>query len=144
MSELCASCSAIQDCFPESCAGLIVGDLTPSEEAILKSGRTCAIATTNQPLIYSTRSDVMSLICFAAVATAKAEMPSKKKFNYTIIFWVVTSYIVSSMVYLIGEWWWTLFIWLAVWAVAITLTVLYNKGKLKNIKLPKISFKKRS
>lgn len=44
------------------------GDLTPSEEAILKSGRTCAIATTNQSLIYSTRSDVMSLICFAVVA----------------------------------------------------------------------------
>lgn len=44
------------------------GDLTPSEEAILKSGRTCAIATTNQSLIYSTRSDVMSLICFAVTA----------------------------------------------------------------------------
>ena len=88
--------------------------------------------------------NMLTIPCFAAVATAKAEMPSKKKFNYTIIFWVVTSYIVSSMVYLIGEWWWTLFIWLAVWAVAITLTVLYNKGKLKNIKLPKISFKKRS
>ena len=44
------------------------GDLTPSEEAILKSGRTCAIATTNQSLIYSIRSDVMSLICFAVVA----------------------------------------------------------------------------
>ena len=44
------------------------GDLTPSEEAILKSGRTCAIATTNQSLIYSTRSDVTSLICFAVVA----------------------------------------------------------------------------
>lgn len=87
--------------------------------------------------------NMLTIPCFAAVATAKAEMPSKKKFNYTIIFWVVTSYIVSSMVYLIGEWWWTLFIWLAVWAVAITLTVLYNKGKLKNIKLPKISFKKR-
>ena len=88
--------------------------------------------------------NMLTIPCFAAVATAKAEMPSKKKFNYTIIFWVVTSYIVSSMVYLIGEWWWTLFIWLAVWAVAITLTVLYNKGKLKNIKLPKISLKKRS
>ena len=88
--------------------------------------------------------NMLTIPCFAAVATAKAEVPSKKKFNYTIIFWVVTSYIVSSMVYLIGEWWWTLFIWLAVWAVAITLTVLYNKGKLKNIKLPKISFKKRS
>ena len=56
----------------------------------------------------------------------------------------MTSYLVASMIYLIGEWWWTSFIWVAVWAAAITLIVLYNKGKLKNLKLPKINFKKRA
>lgn len=87
--------------------------------------------------------NMLTIPCFAAVATAKAEMPTKKKFNYTLVFWVLTSYIVSSMVYLIGEWWWTVFIWLAVWAAAITLIVLYNKGKLNDI-FSKLSFKKRS
>ena len=88
--------------------------------------------------------NMLTIPCFAAVATAKAEMPDKKRFNYTLVFWVVTSYLVASMIYLIGEWWWTSFIWVAVWAAAITLIVLYNKGKLKNLKLPKINFKKRA
>lgn len=88
--------------------------------------------------------NMLTIPCFAAVATAKAEMPSKKKFNNTLIFWVVTSYLTASMVYLIGEWWWTVFIWAVLWAAAIVLIVLYNKGKLQNLRLPKVSFKKRS
>ena len=88
--------------------------------------------------------NMLTIPCFAAVATAKAEMPSKKKFNNTLIFWVVTSYIAASMIYLIGEWWWTAFIWAILWAAAIVLIVLYNKGKLQNLRLPKLSFKKRS
>ena len=88
--------------------------------------------------------NMLTIPCFAAVATAKAEMPSKKKFNNTLIFWVVTSYLTASMVYLIGEWWWTVFIWAVLWAAAIVLIVLYNKGKLQNLRLPKLSFKKRS
>ena len=88
--------------------------------------------------------NMLTIPCFAAVATAKAEMPSKKKFNNTLIFWVVTSYLTASMVYLIGEWWWTVFIWAVLWAAAIALIVLYNKGKLQNLRLPKLSFKKRS
>ena len=69
--------------------------------------------------------------CFAAVATAKAELPGKKSFNMTLVFWIVTSYLVAATVYTVGSWWWTVFIWLALWATAITLIVLYNKGKLK-------------
>ena len=74
--------------------------------------------------------NMLTIPCFAAVATAKAEMPNKKKFNFTLLFWIATSYIVSAMIYLIGEWWWTLFIWLAVFAAVITLIVFHNKGKL--------------
>ena len=75
--------------------------------------------------------NMLTIPCFAAVATAKAELPGKKSINMTMLFWVVTSYLVSAMVYTIGSWWWTLFIWLAVWATAITLIVLNNLGKLK-------------
>lgn len=51
----------------------------------------------------------------------------------TLLFWIATSYIVSMMIYLIGAWWWTCFIFAAIWAVAITLIVLDNKGKI-NVK----------
>ena len=88
--------------------------------------------------------NMLTIPCFAAVATARAEMPSKKKFNYTLLFWVASSYIVSSMIYLIGQWWWTVFIWAGLWAAAITVVVLYNKGKINfRIKKNKITDKRR-
>jgi len=78
--------------------------------------------------------NMLTIPCFAAVATAKAELPTRKSFRWTLLFWVATSYVVGTMVYLIGTWWWTVFIFAAVWAVAITLIVLQNKGI---IRLPK-------
>ncbi len=74
--------------------------------------------------------NMLTIPCFAAVATAKAESPSKSSFRWTIVFWVATSYIVSTMIYLIGSWWWTVFIFAAVWAAVIALIVLNNKGKI--------------
>lgn len=77
--------------------------------------------------------NMLTIPCFAAVATAKAELPSKKSYRMTLLFWVGTSYIVSMMIYLIGAWWWTVFIFAAIWAAVITLIVLDNKGKI-NVK----------
>lgn len=78
--------------------------------------------------------NVTTIPCFAAVATAKAELP-KGKFGWTIVFWLATSYIVGTVIYTVGSWWWTLFIWLAVAVVAGTVIVLKNKGI---IRLPKL------
>lgn len=74
--------------------------------------------------------NMLTIPCFAAVATAKAEMLDKKRFNNTLIFWIIVSYLVASMIYLIGEWWWTSFIWAVFWAAAITLIVLNYRGKI--------------
>ena len=62
----------------------------------------------------------------SACATARAELP-KGKFKWTLLFWVTTSIIVSAAIYLIGSWWWTAFIWLAVLAAAVTGIVIWNK-----------------
>ena len=86
--------------------------------------------------------NMLTIPCFAAVATAKAEMPNKKKFNFTLLFWIAISYVVSSMIYLIGEWWWTAFIWAALWATVIAVVVLYNKGKLNFVGIKKLFEKK--
>ena len=75
--------------------------------------------------------NMLTIPCFAAVATAKAELPTKKSFRLTLLFWVCVSYVAATMIYLIGSWWWTVFIFAAVWAVVITLIVLNNKGKIK-------------
>ncbi len=57
--------------------------------------------------------NMLTIPCFAAVASAKGEL-TRKKFKWTLVFWVATSYIVSMMIYLIGTWWWTSFIFIAV------------------------------
>ena len=73
--------------------------------------------------------NMTTIPCFAAVAAAKGEMADKKKFKWTLVFWLVTSYIVASAVYLIGTAWWTLFIYLAV-AVLVGFGVkAYNKKR---------------
>ena len=78
--------------------------------------------------------NMTTIPCFAACATAKAELP-KGKFKWTVLFWVVTSYIVASMVYTVGNWWWTLFIWLAVVAAVVVFIVLRNIDKFDIMKL---------
>ena len=74
--------------------------------------------------------NMTTIPCFAACATAKAELP-KGKFGWTILFWLVTSYIVGAVCYTVLSWWWTLFIWLAAAAAAAAVIVLKNRGILK-------------
>lgn len=70
--------------------------------------------------------NMTTIPCFAAVASAKAELP-KGKLGNTLLFWIVTSYIVSAVVYVVLSWWWTVFIVLALAAVAVCGIVMYNK-----------------
>lgn len=73
--------------------------------------------------------NMTTIPCFAAVATAKAEMGSKRKFNFTVLFWIVTSFIVASIVYIVGSWWWTAFIVVAAVIAAIGIIMAVNKKK---------------
>ena len=70
--------------------------------------------------------NMTTIPCFAAVATAKAEL-KKGTLKNTIVFWLITSYIAASAFYLIGTWWWTLFIYLALAAGIIVFIYFYNK-----------------
>ncbi len=75
--------------------------------------------------------NMTTIPCFAAVATAKGELNSRSKFNWTLVFWLAASYIVASMIYTVGSWWWTVFIWLAVAAAVAVALVIINKTKNK-------------
>ncbi|MCH5351095.1 MAG: ferrous iron transporter B [Clostridiales bacterium] len=66
--------------------------------------------------------------CFAACATAKAELP-KGKFKFTLLFWISASFVVASMVYTIGAFVWPLAVWVGAIAVLTVFIVLRNKGK---------------
>lgn len=67
--------------------------------------------------------------CFAAVATARAELSTRKKFNFTLLFWLSASYIVGTMIYLIGSWWWTAFIFAGLMAAAAAAIAATNRKR---------------
>ncbi len=70
--------------------------------------------------------NMTTIPCFAAVATAKAELP-KKKLGSTIVFWLVTSYITSCIVYLVLSFWWTIFIILPLFIICGVVIHFINK-----------------
>ena len=78
--------------------------------------------------------NMTTIPCFAAVGTAKAELQSKKRYGWTLLFWLCASYIVGTMIYTIGTAWWTAFIWALVIAAVVTVIVLINKGMLSRRK----------
>ena len=70
--------------------------------------------------------NMLTIPCFAACATARAELP-KGKFKWTLFFWVAVSYATASAIYLIGSWWWTVFIFAAIVAGVVVGIVFWNK-----------------
>ena len=80
--------------------------------------------------------NMTTIPCFAAVATARGEL-TKSKFNWTLLFWLVTSYVVSMMIYVIGTWWWTSFIFLVI-IIAIAFGIhFFNRYHSHNKKAKK-------
>ena len=73
--------------------------------------------------------NMTTIPCFATVATTKGEL-TNKKFKWTLVFWLVTSYVVSMMIYLIGTYWWTAFIFIAL-AVFVVIGIRYYNLKVR-------------
>lgn len=110
-------------------ACLVSGFIIPEEsDGIVETiAMISATGITIPALISFIAFNMMTIPCFAACATARAELP-KGKFRWTLLFWVVASYAVSSIIYLVGSWWWTVFIVAAVVAAIVVGIVLWNKG----------------
>ena len=72
--------------------------------------------------------NMTTIPCFAAVATAKGELP-KGKFVWTLVFWLATSFLVGTIVYTIGIAWWTAFLWAVAAAAATVGILLWNKRR---------------
>ena len=72
--------------------------------------------------------NMTTIPCFAACATARAEL-SRKKFIATLGFWLVTSFIVSTFIFLIGTWWWISIIFIALLNILFVCIYFYNKKR---------------
>ncbi|MBQ8427533.1 MAG: hypothetical protein IJX16_07245, partial [Clostridia bacterium] len=63
--------------------------------------------------------NMTTIPCFAAVAAARGETV-KGKFKWTILFWIVASYIVSAITYVIL----TMFADWSVWAILVSIAII--------------------
>ena len=110
-------------------AACIAGGYVATEDGILEVVAMIKATGINTPaLIAFIAFNMTTIPCFAAVATAKGEL-SKKKFSWTLAFWLVTSYIVAMAIYLIGTYWWTSFIFaLAFIALVICVNFLDRRA----------------
>ena len=70
--------------------------------------------------------NMLTIPCFAAVAAARGEI-GKEKFKWTLLFWIVVSYLASAIVYTVGQFVWPVAIWIALTIVATVGIVMYNK-----------------
>jgi hypothetical protein len=78
---------------------------------------------------------MLTIPCFAAVAAARGEI-GKEKFKWTLLFWIVVSYLTSTVIYTIGEYVWSAAIWAVVAVLATVGISLYTKYANKaNIEL---------
>lgn len=82
-----------------------------------------------QALIAFTVFNMLTIPCFAAAATVRGETP-KGKFKWTVAFWMLTSYLTATAVYLILTWWWTVFIVAALAAGFIGFVIMRNRGAI--------------
>ena len=88
------------------------------------------VGITWQGLIAFCVFNMLTVPCFAAAATVKGELP-KGKFRWTIAFWLLTSFLTATAIYLMFTWWWTAFIVAALIALVVVYFVLRNKGKIR-------------
>ena len=103
------------------------GQFMATEEGVQEAiAMISATGITIPALISFIAFNMTTIPCFAACATAKAELP-KGKFRWTLLFWLATSYIVGTVIYLVGSWWWTLFPILAVFGLAVLGIWLWNR-----------------
>ena len=110
-----------------SLAAVIAGSLISTEDGVSEVAAMIQGTGIGIPgLISFIAFNMLTIPCFAACATARAELP-KGKFKWTLLFWLATSYVVSMAIYLIGSWWWTCFIFIAAAAAAVAGIVLWNK-----------------
>ena len=104
--------------------GTIVGGL---EEGVAEVAVMVTVTGIEIPALISFIAfNMLTIPCFAAVAAARGEI-GKEKFKWTLLFWIVVSYLVSAIVYTVGQFVWPVAIWAVVAVLAAVGISLYNK-----------------
>ncbi len=73
--------------------------------------------------------NLLTIPCFASVATAKSELSDKKTYWFTILFWMGLSYVMGCFTYISIQYVWTLGITLPLIAIGFVVLYFYDKKK---------------
>ena len=147
ITGLIAKENVIATFFALACGLISAGAIDPasvalgeeaSEEGIVEvEAMIAATSITKAGLIAFIVFNMTTVPCFAAVATAKAELPARKLWS-TIIFWLFVSYVAGTVVFLTLEYVWPIAI-ILVGAVLIGIAIYYiNKYRDQKAKLEQL------
>ncbi len=104
-------------------AAAIVSNFEGTEEGVLEAATMIeATGITWQGCIAFIAFNMLTIPCFAACATAKAELP-KGQFKWTLLFWIVASYIGSAVIYSVLSCFTTDAMTLA-WSIPVTIAIV--------------------
>lgn len=114
--------------------GTLAGILVNNFEGVAEGEEMAAIVAntagiTQGALISFIIFNMLTIPCFASVATAKGEMPSNKAYWGTVVFWLVTSYLAAAAFYVMIDWAWTCAIIIPVFIGLLVLLWFYDKKK---------------
>lgn len=112
-------------------AGCIVGVMAQDESGVsYVLSMISQTGITVPALISFVAFNMLTIPCMATVATAKGEL-KKSKFSLTLLFWIFVSYLTGTIVYTVGTFWWTLFIWIFIFLMAIFIIRAINRKNSK-------------
>lgn len=73
--------------------------------------------------------NLLTIPCFAAIATAKTELGNRKTYIWTIVYWFLLSYVLGAITYVSFRYVWTLAISVPVTVALIVLLIVYDRYK---------------
>ncbi|HOM32966.1 MAG TPA: hypothetical protein PLY27_05640, partial [Bacilli bacterium] len=90
-----------------------------------------AIGLSNAAVVAFSVFNLLTIPCFAAIATAKGELSNRKVYRWTIAYWFLLSYGLGALTYVSFAYVWTLAITIPVIALLIALLIIYDRHKKK-------------
>ncbi len=93
-----------------------------------------AISSVTPAAIFAYMSfNLLVIPCMAAVSAARGELQNRKHFWLAILFWVITAYLWSMLVYVIAsvisQYWWVSIVLLVLVIIGIVFIILYSMKK---------------
>ena len=110
-------------------AGLIAKEEVPAVLEGLGVLELAVLSVSPQAIFAFMSFNLLVVPCMAAVSAARSELNNTKHFVLTILFWIITAYVFSTLVFLIGSliemlWWVSIVLGVVVIGVIILLVII--------------------